>query len=426
NNTVSENTTVQLGADLLFSKLATPDPVIAGNAVFYYLKVTNNGPANAAATTIVDTLPAGVVFDSYTASQGTCSHSSGVVTCNLGLLPYLQTAQVTLVATAITGGIQSNSATSTSSTPDPNPTDNTDTADVTVLDGIVRGRVFADNGLGSGTPNDGVQNGSEVGIANILVRLTNCSGTEYAVTQTNGIGDYQLIVPAVLATGATLCVQEQNLSGYRNTGGSAGTTGGSYTIATDTTQFVYTDGVTYTGVDFADVAQSQLYTDGNQQTQPGTTVTFAHQFFAGTDGVVSFSLSATASPNSLLWSQVLYRDNDCDAILDAGEPIITGNYTVAVNDTICLIVKQTVPANATQGAFNVVTLSSNFVYDVLIPTVTEVLTRTDTTTVGVGGTSTLVLHKAVDKAIALPGETITYTITYHNNGTEAISNIIIN
>jgi uncharacterized repeat protein (TIGR01451 family) len=426
NNTVSENTTVQLGADLSFSKLATPDPVIAGNAVFYYLKVTNNGPANASNTVITDTLPTGVVFDSYTASQGSCSHSAGVVTCNLGLVPYTKTAQVTLVATAMVGGLQSNSATATAATPDPNTSDNTDTADVTVLDGIVRGRVFADNGLGTGTPNDGLQNGSEVGIANVLVRLTNCAGTEYAVTQTNGTGDYQLIVPAALATGATLCVVEQNLSGYRNTGGSAGTTGGSYSISLDRTQFTYTDGVTYTGVNFADVAKTALYTDGNQQTQPNTTVTYGHQFFAGTDGVVSFSLSANASPSSLFWSQVLYKDNDCDAILDAGEPLVSGNYAVAANDTICLIVKQFVPANATQGAFNVVTVSSSFIYDVLTPTVTEVLTRTDTTTVGVGGTNTLFLHKAVDKATALPGETITYTITYSNNGTDNLSNIVIN
>lgn len=426
NNSVSENTTVQLGADLSFSKLATPDPVIAGNAVFYYLKVTNNGPANASNMVITDTLPTGVVFDSYTASQGICSHSTGVVTCNLGLVPYLKTAQVTLVATAMVGGIQSNSATVTASTPDPNTSDNTDTADVTVLDGIVRGRVFADNGLGTGTPNDGLQNGSEVGIANVLVRLTNCAGTEYAVTQTNGTGDYQLIVPAALATGATLCVVEQNLSGYRNTGGSAGTTGGSYNISLDRTQFSYTDGVTYTGVNFADVARTALYTDGNQQTQPNTTVTYAHQFFAGTDGVVSFSISSAASPNTLLWSEVLYRDTDCDALLDAGEPLVSGNYTVAANDTICLIVKQFVPANATQGAFNVVTVSSSFIYDVLTPTVTEVLTRTDTTTVGVGGTNTLFLHKAVDKATALPGETITYTITYSNNGTDNLSNIVIN
>jgi hypothetical protein len=75
---------------------------------------------------------------------------------------------VTLVATAMVGGLQSNTATATSSTPDPNPSDNTDTADVTVLDGIVRGRVFADNGIGSGTPNDGLQNGTEVGIANVI------------------------------------------------------------------------------------------------------------------------------------------------------------------------------------------------------------------------------------------------------------------
>ena len=426
NNSVSENTTVQLGADLVFSKLATPDPVIAGNAVFYYLKVTNNGPANASNTVITDTLPTGVVFDSYTASQGTCSHSAGVVTCNLGLVPYARTAQVTLVAIATVGGIQSNSATVTASTPDPNPSDNTDTADVTVLDGIVRGRVFADNGLGTGTPNDGLQNGSEVGIANVLVRLTNCAGTEYAVTQTNGTGDYQLIVPAALATGATLCVVEQNLSGYRNTGGSAGTTAGSYNLSTDTTQFSYTDGVTYTGVNFADVARTALYTDGNQQTQPNTTVTYAHQFFAGTDGVVSFSISSAASPNTLLWSEVLYRDSDCDALLDAGEPLVSGNYAVAANDTICLIVKQFVPANATQGAFNVVTVSSSFIYDVLTPTVTEVLTRTDTTTVGVGGTNTLFLHKAVDKTAAKPGETITYTITYSNNGTDNLSSIVIN
>ncbi|MBK8327548.1 MAG: DUF11 domain-containing protein [Moraxellaceae bacterium] len=286
--------------------------------------------------------------------------------------------------------------------------------------------MFADNGVGSGTPNDGLQNGGEVGIANVLVRLTDCASTQYAVTQTDGLGNYQLIVPAALATGVTLCVVEQNLSGYMNTGGSAGTTGGAYNLSTDTTQFTYTDGVTYTGVNFADVAQSALYTDGAQQTQPGTTVTYAHQFFAGTEGVVSFSLSSVASPNTLLWSEVLYRDTDCDGILDAGEPIISGNYTVSANSTICLIVKQFVPANATQGAFNVVTVSSSFIYDVLVPTVTEVLSRTDTTTVGVGGTSTLSLHKAVDKAVALPGETITYTITYSNNGTEAISNIVIN
>ncbi|MDO8417891.1 MAG: CARDB domain-containing protein [Agitococcus sp.] len=424
NNSVSENTTVQLGADLLFSKLATPDPVIAGNAVFYFLKVKNTGPANASNVTITDTFPTGISYQSYVASQGTCSHVTGVVTCNLGPLPYNATAQVTLTAVAMVGGLQLNSATVTSTTPDPNPADNTDTAPVTVVDGIVRGRVFADNGLGGGTANNGLQNGGELGIGNVIVKLTDCGTTDYVFAQTDGLGDYQLIVPALLATGAVLCVVETNLSGYRNTGGSAGTTAGTYSITTDKTQFTYTDGVTYTGVNFADVAESQLFTDGNQQSEPNTTVNYAHTFIAGSDGKVSFSTSAVATPSSLFWSNVLYRDSNCDGILDAGEPVIAGLYSVQAGDVICLINKQFVPSNATQGALNVVSVSSSFVYDTLAPTVTEVLTRTDTTTVGL--TNTLVLQKSVDKLSASPGETVTYTITYRNNGTQAISNIVIN
>ncbi len=423
NNSVTENTTIQLGADLQFSKLASPNPVIAGNAVFYFLKVKNTGPANSLVT-LVDTLPAGIVYQSYTASQGTCSHAASVVTCNLGSVPYNGTAQVTLITTAMVGGVQSNSATANGTPPDPNPADNTDTADVNVIDGIVRGRVFADNGLGGGTANNGLQNGGELGIGNVIVKLTDCGTTDYVFAQTDGSGNYQLIVPALLATGAVLCVVETNLSGYRNTGGSAGTTAGTYSITTDKTQFTYTDGVTYTGVNFADVAQSQLFTDGNQQSEPNTTVNYAHTFIAGSDGKVSFSTSAAATPNNLFWSNVLYTDSNCDGVISAGDPVVSGLYTVQAGDMICLINKQFIPSNATQGALNVISLNASFVYDTLAPTVTEVLTRTDTTTVGL--TNTLVLQKTVDKLSASPGETVTYTITYRNNGTQAIGNIVIN
>ena len=36
----------------------------------------------------------------------------------------------------------------------------------------ITGRVFTDNGVGSGMPNDGVMNGSEAGMAGVIVRLT--------------------------------------------------------------------------------------------------------------------------------------------------------------------------------------------------------------------------------------------------------------
>jgi hypothetical protein len=305
NNSVSENTTVQLGADLQLSKLATPDPVIAGNSVFYYLRVRNTGPANSAVT-LVDTFPAGIGFVSAIASQGSCSHAAGVVTCPLGMVPYNGFAEVTLVGTALTGGIQLNSATVTGSSPDPSPGDNTATAPVTVVDGMVSGRVFRDDGAGAGTANDGLQSGSEAGLPDVIVGLTDCGLTTppttvtYLTDTTDALGDYTLIVPAALATGAVLCVVEYPVSGYISTGGSPGSTAGSYTLATDTTQFTYTDGVAYSGVDFADVSQSRLYSNQVRNTTPGAILQLPHIFEADSDGIVTFSLNAVSNPGAPL------------------------------------------------------------------------------------------------------------------------------
>ena len=49
----------------------------------------------------------------------------------------------------------------------------------------------------------------------------------------------------------------------------------------------------------------------------------------------------------------------------------------------------------------------------------------DTTTVGAVSAG-LVLTKAVDKAAALGGDTVTYTLTYQNNSSAPISSIVIN
>ena len=47
-------------------------------------RVHNAGPSSATGVQLTDTLPAGVTFDSATPSQGSCSESSGTVTCALG------------------------------------------------------------------------------------------------------------------------------------------------------------------------------------------------------------------------------------------------------------------------------------------------------------------------------------------------------
>ena len=82
--TASAETTVRSVADLSLTKSDAPDPVLAGELLTYTLGVSNGGPRDATNTTLTDTLPAGVTFDSATPSQGTCSEASGTVTCALG------------------------------------------------------------------------------------------------------------------------------------------------------------------------------------------------------------------------------------------------------------------------------------------------------------------------------------------------------
>lgn len=83
-------------ADVSIAKVGSPDPVTIGNVLTYTLTATNNGPDEASSVTVSDTLPDNVSFQSAVATQGSCSESSGTVSCNLGNLANGATATVTL------------------------------------------------------------------------------------------------------------------------------------------------------------------------------------------------------------------------------------------------------------------------------------------------------------------------------------------
>ena len=105
---------------------------------------------------------------------------------------------------------------------------------------------------------------------------------------------------------------------YVSVTGQAGTTGGSYSLVQDRTQFTLTALTNYTGVNFGDVPESLLTGVGAQATGPGTTVTYAHVFTAGTAGAVTFSTAQNPIPANPDWSSVLYRDNNFNDALHGG------------------------------------------------------------------------------------------------------------
>ena len=130
NETSTDNAGTTQSADLQVVKSLT-SPLVAGDSAIYSLAVTDNGPSDAAGpVSLTDTLPAGETYVGATGTDWSCSASSGTVTCTH--------------ATAITGGSETavtltvlltsdvlpqsitNTATVSSSTPDPDAGNNTD------------------------------------------------------------------------------------------------------------------------------------------------------------------------------------------------------------------------------------------------------------------------------------------------------------
>ncbi len=285
------------------------------------------------------------------------------------------------------------------------------------------GRVFADTGAGGGIANNGIQDGAETGINNVTVVLnnTNCSGGICGTTTTDGGGNFTIAIPPV-ANGSCMLV-ETNASGYSSNGGSVGTTGGSYNLASDTTTFTCSPGTSYSGVNFADVPVNAFVTDGIQTTVAGSVIWYAHTFTAGTAGSVSFGSSAAASPAAPAWSEVLYLDSNCNATYDSGEPALASAQPLVAGQSVCILVKEFVPAAAALGAQNHLTVNATFTRT--ITGIVDMLNRSDVTTVGLFSGAGLTLTKSVDKVTAKPGDTLVYTVNYVNSSSGDLSNVII-
>ncbi|MEJ2696930.1 MAG: DUF11 domain-containing protein [Candidatus Sulfobium sp.] len=140
-NTAQTTTTVTAPpppqVDLSVEKTDNPDPVTAGDNLTYTVTVTNNSTVNSATgVTLTDSLPPRTTYISATPSQGSCSETGGIVTCNLGGLATGASATVTIVVNvkaSTPAGTISNTATVTGDQQDPNLTNNSTTEETTVV-----------------------------------------------------------------------------------------------------------------------------------------------------------------------------------------------------------------------------------------------------------------------------------------------------
>jgi uncharacterized repeat protein (TIGR01451 family) len=124
-------------ADLSLTKSA-PATAQTGNQLTFTLVVANGGPSDATGVVVTDQLPAGLGFVNANPSQGSCGHSAGVVTCNLGAINAGAGAQVA-ITTSVPNPFAGTQVTNTASVDgietDPDPDNNDDDAQVDIVSG---------------------------------------------------------------------------------------------------------------------------------------------------------------------------------------------------------------------------------------------------------------------------------------------------
>jgi uncharacterized repeat protein (TIGR01451 family) len=129
-NSSSAQTTVSPVAGLVLTMIDVPDPVVAGELLTYTITVHNDGPSDATAVRVTDTLPAGVTFEAATTPD--CSPPSDTVTCDLAILPSGQSATWNITVRPLSAGSITNQATVSSPVTDRDPADNSWSVDTTV------------------------------------------------------------------------------------------------------------------------------------------------------------------------------------------------------------------------------------------------------------------------------------------------------
>jgi uncharacterized repeat protein (TIGR01451 family) len=102
NNRTTEDTTIEVDANLSLSKVADKNPVAAGSELNYLLELTNGGPSTATNVVLTDILPAETSLVSYKVLKGSpndCIQSSSnpdVVICEIDSLAPFETLRLVI------------------------------------------------------------------------------------------------------------------------------------------------------------------------------------------------------------------------------------------------------------------------------------------------------------------------------------------
>jgi len=91
--------------DLAVTMTNSPVTALVGSNLTYSISLLNAGPNSSTGVLVTNTLPSDATFISAVSSQGTCTVTNGLVTCNLGTLGNLSSATITITVLPTIAGL---------------------------------------------------------------------------------------------------------------------------------------------------------------------------------------------------------------------------------------------------------------------------------------------------------------------------------
>jgi uncharacterized repeat protein (TIGR01451 family) len=423
-------------ADLALTKTDSPDPVNAGEQLFYTLTITNNGPNDVPDASVTDTLPAGVTF--VTDDRGICTEApAGTLTCALGALANGATQTVVIkvdvkpnvVSVAGHPVGMTNTAKVTSKIDDPNPANNSATASTIVED-------RADLKVTKLCKPDGPLLAGKVATCTILVDNLGPSDARGVTLVDTHVSDGTFTITGAnaspggacaIALGIVTCDLGIEPAGGRTTVVVTETAtepqdindcarASAVTPDTDTSNNQACDGVSVIGV--ADVSIDK--SDSPDPLVAGTDITYTlHAHNAGPSTAPNVTIRDFL-PDSVT---VLSVDGGVGGTCvpgvpgDPGQPTRCTYATLAPSATATMVIVVRVKPGDHKIVTNEATVSS----DVLDPD-TSNNSASATTTIRVAD---LTLVKTSDADVYKPSSQITYTLTVTNNGPGDAENVVV-
>ena len=422
-------------ADLELTKSDSPDPVAAGEQLFYTLNVTNHGPNDVPDVSVIDHLPSQVVFQGD--DHNACVEGpTGTLTCNVGKVKIGRTETLVITtkvkANAVSNaghpiGLTNSAEVSSVKVIDPNPDNNSDSASTTVID-------RADIRLTKLCKPDGPQLAGQTGMCTILVDNLGPSDARNVVVTDTHVSNGQFTILSVNASSGTCTTFQGTVTCNLGTEPAGGRT----TIVVTETAFEARDvndcasassdtpdanvanneacdGITFVAVSDLSLTKS----DSPDPLTAGTDITYALSAHnAGPSTAPSVAISDPL-PSSLTVVSVSSVGGTCvpGTPGDPLHPTRCSYSSVSPGDTKTMILV----VRVNPGDHRVVTNEASVSSAVLDPDLSN-NTASATTSVQIADLGILTTS---DADTYKPSTAITYTLTVVNNGPGNANNVVV-